>query len=72
MSPALQVDYLPAEPQGKPKNAGEGSLSEALWMMQMRPWKCEQLTLLLNIYKRQFMHVIDSNETGHLSQNFKL
>ena len=26
-SPALQVDSLPAEPQGKPKNIGEGSLS---------------------------------------------
>ena len=26
MSPALQVDSLPAEPQGKPKNTGVGSL----------------------------------------------
>ena len=26
-SPALQADYLPAEPQGKPKNTGVGSLS---------------------------------------------
>ena len=26
-SPALQVDYLPAEPQGKPKNTRVGSLS---------------------------------------------
>ena len=26
-SPTLQVDSLPAEPQGKPKNTGEGSLS---------------------------------------------
>ena len=26
-SPALQVDSLPAEPQGKPKNTGESSLS---------------------------------------------
>ena len=26
-SPALQADSLPAEPQGKPKNAGVGSLS---------------------------------------------
>ena len=25
--PALQVDYLPAEPPGKPKNTGVGSLS---------------------------------------------
>ena len=27
MSPPLQVDSLPAEPQGKPKNTGVGSLS---------------------------------------------
>ena len=27
MSPALQVDSLPAEPQKKPKNTGVGSLS---------------------------------------------
>ena len=26
-SPTLQADSLPAEPQGKPKNAGVGSLS---------------------------------------------
>ena len=26
-SPALQVDSLPGEPQGKPKNTGVGSLS---------------------------------------------
>ena len=26
-SPALQADSLPAEPPGKPKNAGVGSLS---------------------------------------------
>ena len=26
-SPALKVDSLPAEPQGKPKNTGGGSLS---------------------------------------------
>ena len=25
-SPTLQMDYLPAEPQGKPKNTGVGSL----------------------------------------------
>ena len=27
MNPTLQVDSLPAEPQGKPKNTGVGSLS---------------------------------------------
>ncbi len=31
-SPALQVDSLPAEPQGKPKNTGVGSLSLLKWI----------------------------------------
>ena len=32
MSPALQVDSLPAEPPGKPKNTGVGSLSLLQWI----------------------------------------
>ena len=32
MSPALQVDSLPTEPQGKPKNTGVGSLSLHQWI----------------------------------------
>ena len=31
-SSALQEDYLPAEPQGKPKNIGVGSLSLLQWI----------------------------------------
>ena len=31
-SPALQVDFLPAEPQGKPKITGVGSLSLLQWI----------------------------------------
>ena len=31
-SPTLQVDSLPAEPQGKPKNTGVGSLSLLQWL----------------------------------------
>ena len=30
--PSLQVNYLPAEPQGKPKNTGVGSLSLLQWI----------------------------------------
>ena len=38
-SPTLQANYLPAEPQGKPKNTGVGSLSlfpicETTWTIQ--------------------------------------
>ena len=31
-SPALQTNSLPAEPQGKPKNTGVGSLSLLQWI----------------------------------------
>ena len=31
-SPALKVDSLPTEPQGKPKNIGVGSLSFLQWV----------------------------------------
>ena len=31
-SPKLQADSLPAEPQGKPKNTGVGSLSPLQWL----------------------------------------
>ena len=31
-TPALQADSLPAEPQKKPKNTGEGSLALLQWM----------------------------------------
>ena len=31
-SPTLQADSLPTEPQGKPKNTGEGSLSLLQWI----------------------------------------
>ena len=33
-SPALQADSLPAEPQGKSKSAGVGSLSLLQWIFQ--------------------------------------
>ena len=32
-SPILQADSLPAEPQGKPKNTGVGSLSLLWWIL---------------------------------------
>ena len=39
MSPPLQEDYLPAEPQGKPKNTGVGSLFllQVIFPMQDEP-----------------------------------
>ena len=37
-SPILQADSWPAEPQGKPKNIGVGSLSLLQWSSQPRNW----------------------------------
>ena len=37
-SPALQVDSLPAEPPGKPKNTRVGSLSLLQWIFRPRNW----------------------------------
>ena len=37
-SPALQADSLPAEPQGKPKNTGVGSLSLLQGIFLTQEW----------------------------------
>ena len=37
-SPTLQVDSLPAKPQGKPKNTGVGSLSLLQWIFPTQEW----------------------------------
>ena len=44
-SPALQVDYLPAEPQGEPKNTGVGSLSllQQIFLTQESNWYALQV-----------------------------
>ena len=52
-SPALQADSLPAEPQGKPKNTGVGSLSllPQIFLTQDLNWgppHCRQILYQLN------------------------
>ena len=52
-SPALQADSLPAEPQGKPKNTREGSLSllQQIFPTQESNWgllHCRQILYQLN------------------------
>ena len=37
-SPALQVDSLPAEPQGKPKNTGAGGLNTGVGGLSLLQW----------------------------------
>ena len=53
MSPALQVDSLPAEPPGKPRNIGVGSLSLLQWIFptQKSNWgllHCRQILYQLS------------------------
>ena len=53
MSPALQADSLPAEPQGKPKNTGVGSLSllQGIFLTQesnQGPLHCRQILYQLS------------------------
>ena len=67
-SPALQVDSLPAEPQGNPKNTGVGSLSliQGIFPAQESsrgPLRCRQILYQLNhqgsISKRRIiMHIL--------------
>ena len=57
-SPTLQVDSLPAEPQGKPKNAGVGSLSllQGIFPTQESNWgllHCKWILYQLN-YQGKF------------------
>ena len=42
-SPRLQADSLPAEPQGKPKNTGVGSLSLLQWIFPIQELKSSLL-----------------------------
>ena len=51
--PAMQADSLPAEPQGKPKNTGVGSLSLLQWIfptqeLSQGPLHCRWILYQLN------------------------
>ena len=56
--PALQVDSLPAEPQGKPKNPGVGSLSllQEVFSTQESNWgllHCRQILYQLSYQEKR-------------------
>ena len=80
-SPTLQVDSLPAEPQGKPKNTGVGSLSflQGIFLTQESNWSllnCRQILYQLSyprsliILKQRYHFAIHS--TGRMSIQSKL
>ena len=66
-SPMLQVDSLPAEPQGKPKNAGVGSLSflqQIFLTQESNATSCCQL--FVDLWNQKF-HRLLSLENGRCS-----
>jgi len=60
-SPALQVDSLPAEPPGKPKNTEVGSLSSLQWIFQTQ----ESNRSLLHC--RRILYQLDSQQNPYAS-----
>ena len=70
-SPALQADSLPAEPQGKPKNTGVGSLSllQRIFLTQESNWgllHCSQISkspnMIKDIYEKPVVSIILKGE----------
>jgi len=62
MSPTLQADSLPAEPPGKPKNPGVGSLSllQQIFLTQELNWgllHCRQILYQLS-YQGNRLYII--------------
>ena len=53
-SPALQADSLPAEPQGKPKNTGVGSLSLLQWIFLTQELNWDLLHCRQILYKLSY------------------
>ena len=69
-SPALQADSLPAEPQGKPKDTGVGSLSilQGIFLTQELKWGLLQCRRIL--YQLSYQ---ESPRLGeHLSKDLKM
>ena len=53
-SSTLQTDSLPAEPQGKPKNTGVGSLSFLQWIFLTQEWNRGLLHCRQILYKLSY------------------
>ena len=69
-SPALQVDSLPVEPQGKPKNTGVGCLS---FLQQISPIQELNWSLLHYrqiLYQLSYQEIPGDREYYHLFKNF--
>ena len=53
-SPTLQADSLPAEPPGKPKNTGVGSLSLLQWIFLTQEWNWGLLYCRQSLYQLSY------------------
>ena len=80
-SPILQVDSLPAEPQGKPKNTGVGSLSflqgifltqESNWSLLNCRWILYQLSYPRSLIILEERHHFAIHSIGKISIQSKL
>ena len=74
-SPAVQVDFLPAEPQGKPKNTGACSLSllQQIFLTQestQRLLRCRQILYQLSYQRSPFPVVVMINYLSQQSNSF--
>ena len=56
MSPALQADSLPSEPQGKTKNTGVGSLSLLQWIFLTQELNWDLLFCRWVLYQLSYLH----------------
>ena len=75
MSPALQVDSLPAEPPGKPKNIGVGSLSllQQIFPTQELNWgllHCRQI--LYQLSYQGSLHKMTDHQLKRISLYIRL
>ena len=69
-SPALQADSIPAEPQGKPKNTGVGSLSllQGIFPTQESNWGllcCRQILYQLSYQGSPFSSLAEAENNGN-------
>ena len=76
-SPALQADSLPAEPQGKPKNTGVGSLSllQRIFLPQESNWgllHCRQILYQLNYQGSPRIYYLLSNRLTKMKKTLPL
>ena len=76
-SPTLQVDSLPAEPQGKPKNTGVGSLSllQRIFLTQVSNWDllhCRRILYQLSYQGNPMMALAAMNILLHFYHSILL